>query len=644
MDVFNALGKMVLDNAWEGYHCCLFAYGQTGSGKSFSMVGYGKNKGIVPISMNEIFERVKAQQSETKSFEVCASIIEIYNEKVQDLLIDPRTRPAGGLKVRESKTLGVYVQDMTKHPVTSYAQIEKLMDEGYENRSVGSTQMNATSSRAHTIITIEIKQVIFEGGRKLEKFSVINLVDLAGSEKAGQTGATGDRLKEGCAINKSLTVLGQCISTLADKAIGKAQGTVVPYRDSALTRILQNALGGNSKTIMVCALSPASINYEETLSTLRYAERAKKIKNQAIINESPQEKMIRELRVENDKLKKILKNAMKGGGVINLNELDFDIGDMMETMEENDKAIEEMEKPFEQKIAEAQEKREMAKTELVKLSKGNNKDKRLPHLTNLLEIEDQSFFAYYGLFNCPVYVGRKNGDPKPEIILEGSAIKPNHAVFELNLETGNISIKAANEEAGRKVKVNGESLEGRERILHHMDRILFGFNTIFIFRYPLMKRKLEKLMRGRILQETAGIQDMEKDEAMNLLLLKAEEVVDNEGIYVENDYVVSVEIDEDDEEDDDERRNNEYGKLMSETYDADEQQQDIELYKIDWDKAHKEAFGDIDIDAINNNVANVDTDKIMIEQEDLDDRLKEQESQYIERQRMMETEYLEQME
>lgn len=227
------------------------------------------------------------------------------------------------------------------------------MDEGYENRSVGSTQMNATSSRAHTIITIELKQVEFENGRKAEKFSVINLVDLAGSEKAGQTGATGDRLKEGCAINKSLTVLGQCISTLADKAIGKAQGTVVPYRDSALTRILQNALGGNSKTIMVCALSPASINYEETLSTLRYADRAKKIKNQAIINESPQEKLIRELRVENDKLKKILKNAMKGGGVINLNELDVDIGDMMETMEENDKAIEEMEKPFEQKIAEA---------------------------------------------------------------------------------------------------------------------------------------------------------------------------------------------------------------------------------------------------------------------------------------------------
>lgn len=180
------------------------------------------------------------------------------------------------------------------------------MDEGYRNRSIGSTQMNATSSRAHTIITIEFKQVIFEEGRKTEKFSVINLVDLAGSEKAGQTGATGDRLKEGCAINKSLTVLGQCISILADKANGKQKGTVVPYRDSALTRILQNALGGNSKTIMVCALSPASMNYEETLGTLRYADRAKKILNKAVVNESPQERMIRELREENEKLKKVL--------------------------------------------------------------------------------------------------------------------------------------------------------------------------------------------------------------------------------------------------------------------------------------------------------------------------------------------------
>lgn len=195
------------------------------------------------------------------------------------------------------------------------------MEEGYRNRSIGATQMNATSSRAHTVITIEFKQKEYgEGGKCAEKFSVINLVDLAGSEKAGQTGATGDRLKEGCAINKSLTVLGQCISILADKAMGKQKGTVVPYRDSALTRILQNALGGNSKTIMICALSPASINYDETLSTLRYADRAKKIQNKAVINESAQDRMIRELKEENEKLKKMLMQAA-AGGTINLKEL-----------------------------------------------------------------------------------------------------------------------------------------------------------------------------------------------------------------------------------------------------------------------------------------------------------------------------------
>lgn len=181
--------------------------------------------------------------------------------------------------------------------------------------------MNQTSSRAHTIITIEFKQIIVQGDRKIEKFSVINLVDLAGSEKAGQTGAEGQRLKEGCAINKSLTVLGTCISVLADKAMGKEKKAVVPYRDSALTRILQNALGGNSKTIMICALSPASINYEETLGTLRYADRAKKIQNKAVINESAQDKLIRELRAENNQLKDMLMKAAAGGGTINLNDL-----------------------------------------------------------------------------------------------------------------------------------------------------------------------------------------------------------------------------------------------------------------------------------------------------------------------------------
>lgn len=193
------------------------------------------------------------------------------------------------------------------------------MDESYQNRTIGSTEMNATSSRAHTIVTIEFKQVSLEGKMKNEKTSVINLVDLAGSERASSTGATGDRFIESVNINKSLLILGTVINALADKAMGK-KGTLPPYRDSALTRILQNALGGNSKTVMICALSPALINFDETLSTLRYADRAKKIQNKATINESEQDKVVRLLKEENLDLKKMIEDLQRniglGGGII----------------------------------------------------------------------------------------------------------------------------------------------------------------------------------------------------------------------------------------------------------------------------------------------------------------------------------------
>lgn len=212
----------------------------------------------------------------------------------------------------------MFVEGLTKYPVTTYEEIAGKMDSGYENRTIGSTLMNATSSRAHTIVTIEFKQITVVAGKRSEKVSVINLVDLAGSERAGSTGATGDRLKEGCNINKSLLVLGNVINALADKATGKKKDILPPYRDSALTRILSNALGGNSKTVMICALSPASINYEETLSTLRYADRAKKIQNKAVVNESEHDKMVRLLKEENNDLKKMIEdlNRKISGGVI----------------------------------------------------------------------------------------------------------------------------------------------------------------------------------------------------------------------------------------------------------------------------------------------------------------------------------------
>ena len=283
------------------------------------MVGYGQNKGIVPISCEEIFKRIANNQDSSIHYEVEVSMLEIYNEKVQDLLVPITNRPQSGLKIRESKALGVFVADLTKYPVTSYEEISNKMDEGYQNRTIGSTLMNNTSSRAHTIVTIEFRQVQTVGNTKSEKLSKINLVDLAGSERANSTGATGARLKEGCNINKSLLVLGNVINTLADKALGKTKDVLPPYRDSALTRILQNALGGNSKTVMICALSPASINYEETLSTLRYADRAKKIQNKAVVNESEHDKVVRLLREENNDLKKKIEELtakLLGGGAV----------------------------------------------------------------------------------------------------------------------------------------------------------------------------------------------------------------------------------------------------------------------------------------------------------------------------------------
>ena len=464
--VYKELGLEVLDNAWNGYHWCLFAYGQTGAGKSYSMIGYGANKGIVPQATAEIFRRIQDNDDTSKTYEVTAQMVEIYNEKVQDLLIEPSKRPGNGLKIRESKISGVYIEGVTKVPVSSYEQIEAVMEKGNKHRSIGAHAMNATSSRAHTIIAIEFKQITQAAKVKTEKFSVINLVDLAGSEKAEQTGATGDRLKEGCAINKSLTTLGQVIKVLADKSNGKGSKEVVPYRNSALTRMLQNALGGNSKTLMICALSPASSNYEETLGTLRYADRAKSIKNKAIVNESETEKLIRELKEENDRLKKLVES----GGIPSGSGEDSD--EYKKLLEENQRQMEERDKTWAEKLKEAEEK-----------SKGEEKKLNLsvPHITNLSEDPQlDKMVAYDVSSEEKVYVGRKNGVPTPKIILGGTGIQKNHAFFE---NKGAIKLIPNSKEANGQIKVNGKDI-GKGVSLNHNDRIVFGAGSVFLFRMP----------------------------------------------------------------------------------------------------------------------------------------------------------------
>ena len=472
--VFDTLGRQILDNAWKGYHCCLFAYGQTGAGKSYSMVGYGTNKGIVPISCEEIFKRISSNTDPSLHFEVEVSMLEIYNEKVQDLLTPPSKRPPSGLKIRESKAVGIFVEGLTKYPVMSYEEISQKMDEGYENRTIGSTVMNATSSRAHTIVTIEFNQVQTIGTTKSAKLSKINLVDLAGSERQKSTEATGDRLKEGCNINKSLLVLGNVINTLADKAMGKKKDVLPPYRDSALTRILQNALGGNSKTVMICALSPASINYEETLSTLRYADRAKKIQNKAVVNESEHDKTVRLLKEENNELKKKIEELSQkilGGKIDNEDKEKFK--DLKEQYDVTEKIVESMSKTFSERIEEAKKNEREFNYEKV--------DTNYPHLVVLNEDPQLSHKLKYSLKKLPIYVGRKHGNPTPEIKLSGIGIKQNHAIFIKGKNDNEVILKCNEKEAINYIFINGKKINSDGQILNNKDRIIFGTNTILLF-------------------------------------------------------------------------------------------------------------------------------------------------------------------
>ena len=462
--VFDTLGKDILENAWQGYHCCLFAYGQTGAGKSYSMVGAPGNKGIVPISAEEIFRRIDSGATPNISYEVTVSMLEIYNEKVQDLLIRQEQRPSGGLRIRESKVAGVFVDGLSRHPVANYEEIEHLMDVGNTNRSIGATQMNASSSRAHTITTIELRQVDSSTGLRQEKLSVINLVDLAGSEKAGQTGATGDRLKEGCAINKSLTVLGTVIEKLADRSTGKNPNVVVPYREAALTRILSNALGGNSKTVMICALSPASSNYEETLSTLRYADRAKKIKNHAVVNESVQDKLIRELRLENERLRKLL----EAGGLEKMGPAEK--LEQIEELEANEIFLTQQMQPWSEQIRQ------------TPLPEIETNDFSIPHLININEDHQLSGKVYYNFLTWPLLVGKRCDDESIRIQLSGPGIQKLHCVFKLD-KVHNVTLDACSMLAADYLFVNGEKVRGT-RVLKHLDRIIIGTNTVFLFKYP----------------------------------------------------------------------------------------------------------------------------------------------------------------
>ncbi|KAI0230208.1 hypothetical protein L0F63_001702 [Massospora cicadina] len=441
--VFEDIGRSMLDHAFNGYNTCIFAYGQTGSGKSYSMVGYGEDKGIIPLTCAELFERIGLNEDDHLRYNVEVSYMEIYCERVRDLL-NPKGQ--ANLRVREHPTYGPYVEDLSRMVVKTYRDIETLMDEGNKARTVASTNMNATSSRSHAVFTIILTQTRFDVDAQLstEKVSRVSLVDLAGSERANSTGASGQRLKEGANINKSLTTLGKVISALADQASAKKGGrrredAFIPYRDSVLTWLLKDSLGGNSKTIMLAAISPA--DYEETLSTLRYADRAKHIVNKATVNEDPNAKLVRELKEELELLRSklaVYDPAEAYGGSTNPPKFKHpppSVAEIQDQLQASEKLMSHLNETWEEKLEKTkmiQAAREQALAELgITIEKnevGVHSPKRTPHLVNLNEDPFMSECLIYSLKRGITRVGLVDSDA--DIRLSGTNILNDHCTFE----------------------------------------------------------------------------------------------------------------------------------------------------------------------------------------------------------------------
>ncbi|ORY02908.1 kinesin-domain-containing protein [Basidiobolus meristosporus CBS 931.73] len=506
--LYNDLGEELLDHAFGGYNTCIFAYGQTGSGKSYSMMGYGEDKGIIPLTCCELFHRIDSNDDPDVKYNVQVSYMEIYCERVRDLL-NPKAK--GNMKVREHPSMGPYVEDLSKLMVTSFADIEALMDAGNKSRTVAATNMNETSSRSHAVFTLILTQIRYDQQTKMssEKVSKISLVDLAGSERADSTGATGTRLKEGANINKSLTTLGKVISALAEASTKKKskKDEFVPYRDSILTWLLKDSLGGNSKTAMIAAISAA--DYDETLSTLRYADRAKKIQNKAVVNEDPNAKLIRELKEELQMLRTKLvaydpaeAEALAAGGGSYVSSspglTSGPAGKIREQLQASEKLMAELNESWEDKLKKTQDiqaEREKVLEELgISIEKnqvGVYSPKRVPHLVNLNEDPLMSECLVYNLKFGVTKVGRMDSDVPADIRLSGSNILEEHCYFENN--NGVVTLHA---DENSMTMVNGRRCIEPKRLRSGF-RVILGDNHVFRFNNP------EEVRRERDMQKSA---------------------------------------------------------------------------------------------------------------------------------------------
>ncbi|XP_054421503.1 stAR-related lipid transfer protein 9 [Pteronotus mesoamericanus] len=503
--VFQDLGTEVLSGAAKGYNICLFAYGQTGSGKTYTMLGTPASVGLTPRICEGLFVREEDYAPLPSSCRIKVSFLEIYNERVRDLLKQSDQKKSYTLRVREHPEMGPYVQGLSQHVVTNYKQVIQLLEEGIANRITAATHVHEASSRSHAIFTIHYTQAVLENNLPSEITSKINLVDLAGSERADPSYCK-DRITEGANINKSLVTLGIVISTLAqnsqvfsscqslnsvtsnggDNGIpsspsGTSHGggpsrrqSYIPYRDSVLTWLLKDSLGGNSKTIMVATVSPAHTSYSETMSTLRYASNAKNIINKPRVNEDANVKLIRELREEIRRLKALLL-SFELRNFSSLNEKD---GNLKELVLQNELKIDQLTKEWTQKWNEWKALVEHYRVDINRRKAGVVIDSSLPHLMALEDDVLSTGVVLYHLKEGTTKIGRIDSEQEQDIVLQGQWIERDHCT--ITSACGVVVLRPAQ---GARCTVNGREVTASCRLTQGAV-ITLGKAQTFRFSHP----------------------------------------------------------------------------------------------------------------------------------------------------------------
>ncbi|CAI5776599.1 KIF14 isoform X1 [Podarcis lilfordi] len=498
--VYQSLAVPLLERAFEGYNTCLFAYGQTGSGKSYTMMGFDDDeRGIIPRFCEDLFTQIAEKEMQQTDFHLEMSYFEVYNEKIHDLLVykaenGQKKQP---LRVREHPIFGPYVEDLTVNVVGSYLDIQNWLQLGNKHRATAATGMNDKSSRSHSVFTLVMTQtktdIVEKEEREHRIISRVNLVDLAGSERCSTAQTSGERLKEGVSINKSLLTLGKVISALSEQNQSRKK-VFIPYRESVLTWLLKESLGGNSKTAMIATISPAASNIEETLSTLRYAKQACFIINIAKVNEDINAKLIRELKAEIEKLKLAQKNAQNVDPEKQKLYMQ-EITSLRVKLYQQEREMAEMQRAWKEKLEQAEKKKFEETMELQKAGITFKVDNSLPNLVNLNEDPQLSEMLLYMIKEGQTTVGKCKPNSRHDIQLSGVLIADDHCI--IKHMDGVVSIIPL---GGANTYVNGKCISS-PTFLHHGDRVILGGDHYFRFNHPVEVQKVKSLSCGTSLPE-----------------------------------------------------------------------------------------------------------------------------------------------